>query len=74
MKIIDDVIKTAFFALQTNVRWRDDDSLLAAHGVKYYYAEGGFYVLRFGDGITARYAIAQANSPYSAYCKVIEGC
>lgn len=68
----DDTIKAAFYALQTNVRWWDN-SFLAAHGAKYYYAEGGFYVLRFGDGVTARYAFVSARDPYDAYCKAVEG-
>ena len=68
----DDTIKAAFYALQTNVRWFDNP-FLAAHGVKFYYAEGRFYVLRFGEGVTARYAFVHARDPNDAYARVIEG-
>lgn len=68
----DDLIKTAFYALQTNVLWRDTD-FLRSHGVAYYYLEGRFYVLRFGQGSTARYIVVQGRDPYDAYCRAVEG-
>ena len=68
----DDLIKTAFHALQTNVLWRDTD-FLRSHGVAYYYLDWRLYAIRFGQFSTARYIVVQGRHPYDAYCRAVEG-